>query len=551
MKMYFRKDSNNSEKWDVIDQDFISYLKTVSSIQINNIIMDKFILDDNAIGQLIDNTKSFNNTIIISVPTLGYKNSDRVVELSVNDVIKAYERNKDILSDTQLLAYKKIIYYLGYEYYKQFLSERICGVTYEQIIDELKKNVNEIDDQYICGVKTEDIIDYLSGFPLFLPIRGKNNSEYKFGYLDRANLSLLEKNNIIVNYNRLYFKYSKDKVLNEFKQRQLYVDEFDLNDELKEEVLKDIPDNFNKLQVAYYIYKKLCQCLHYDEEYYATNQKPFDDKKYKDIKELNRIKPGDGVVCYQITMIFAKFCKMLDIPFRLEKYENAKVLKYGGGHLLLVLNVDGYIVKADFATGIISCDMVTEKVYGKVKFFSLENEVERRKQAYDLFIKEADDYFSSIENYEDAKKQYQEMTKNDLSKLSIRERLEIFIDIIKKIDLNIMDSILLVSKIYKNIFSGLYFKNCIFRAIANRNTTNSDMEAEVVFLIAFNENKISDDFLENEYYVIDAYKNVEKVSPEDLKERFDSGIYDYLDDEKLLGIEGGNGEKRSIERYKK
>ena len=46
-----------------------------------------------------------------------------------------------------------------------------------------------------------------------------------------------------------------------------------ISNSLKQEILKDIPKSYKKLDIATYIYIKLCKILSYDEEYLVNNQR--------------------------------------------------------------------------------------------------------------------------------------------------------------------------------------------------------------------------------------------------------------------------------------
>lgn len=75
-----------------------------------------------------------------------------------------------------------------------------------------------------------------------------------------------------------------------------------INDELKEYVYKDMPENLNSEEKAVWIYMKLCETLQYDDS------RIFEDNDNKiNINLLENLKPKSKVICFDFARLYAKF----------------------------------------------------------------------------------------------------------------------------------------------------------------------------------------------------------------------------------------------------
>lgn len=75
-----------------------------------------------------------------------------------------------------------------------------------------------------------------------------------------------------------------------------------INDELKEYVYKDMPENLNSEEKAVWVYMKLCETLQYDDS------RVFEGNDNRiNINLLENVKPKSKVICFDFARLYAKF----------------------------------------------------------------------------------------------------------------------------------------------------------------------------------------------------------------------------------------------------
>ena len=104
-----------------------------------------------------------------------------------------------------------------------------------------------------------------------------------------------------------------------------------INKELSEEVLQKMPKDLSLEEQAMYIYCKLCKELTYDEGYFYREY--LNDGRYNDTfsqEDLENIKPGSKITCWDFSRIFSKMINELDGDI-----ESVIISRGGnGGHFL-------------------------------------------------------------------------------------------------------------------------------------------------------------------------------------------------------------------------
>lgn len=112
------------------------------------------------------------------------------------------------------------------------------------------------------------------------------------------------------NYNLIEKKLKAEK---DAKQHEIVLSDRDepnweINQELKDFVYKDMPENLTAEEKAVWIYMKLCTVLHYNDE------KFFDENWSCEINTsmLENIKPNSYVVCYDFSRVYAKFINTME-----------------------------------------------------------------------------------------------------------------------------------------------------------------------------------------------------------------------------------------------
>lgn len=432
---------------------------------------------------------------------------------------------------------ERIIYYSNPEYInKKLLSKQIIDkLTYKDLVSFLVKDPKETNiekKEEFFGYNGEQFLEILSTYPLFLDNR-------RCSILNKLILSEEEWKNIERNYNKIKYKYEKDKFSGyQLEPFRSVVDEFELNPELEKSIMKEIPPNFNKLQSAYYIYRRLCQKFTYDEMYFYLKNQPKDKSitKHMDITYLSTLKGGEDVICSGISLIYAKFLDKLKISFRITDYQNENVETLSDKHMKVLFKIDDYVISADGAHGLHDSDMVNEKIKGEVKNFEIANTSQKMKNSFlkelmivDKYIKENEELIE----YKDAKEAYKNIKSNSYENISIEERVNLLIDIIESIDMKFFDMINFIDSIQYKIF-GSNDENYKVEFIVNLTK-----EPKLNILIVYNDQKIELDPQSNNYIVITPDKKREVINYEELKLRFEKSIYDFTSPKRnILDLKG-------------
>lgn len=426
----------------------------------------------------------------------------------------------------------KLIKTKEYTFFKENLlnQEVIPNIKYNDVIDLLLKDKEELDEilksETIFGITKNKLIEVLLKPPFnFL---GTSPFYESFNF-EQTLAQKLQRN-----FKYIKYLYSIDEIaVLPFQAGNFDINQVNINPKLANDLLNEIPKEYNNLQKIYYIYRRLCQKFSYDEEYFAGLQKKMYSINHQNINRLEEISDDNNiVVCYEIVMILAKFCHILNIPFIILNKGDEEFRHYGSGHTKLKLKIDDFVITADPADGIIHSDMFYEKIYNKVEKFKLHNSNQRTVDQFTKHTKLVDEYLDKNKKtfiFEDTKDLYYFNSNHSKTNITPNERLELFISIIKKNKTNMMDTLGYFLDIRKNIFNKELDKLCKCVYVCNTNTIDNQKEISVSFVIIYNE--FCDVELnpnQNQYILIDSNKNFTTITFQELKELFDNKILKYI-----------------------
>lgn len=542
--------------------------KTLKGWKINNKLVEKEIkknnisFDDyNAIRELIINNIINNATFlkffIENVKINGYfhfnldfssQNLDTLLITKIDDeIIKNKLKNIKTLTKKQKLILEQIELYTSPNYVLQKnFHKKIenTDVSYQEILNFLIKSPEE------NNIKENQTFFNLSGYQLLEIIKKHPFSINILGIglpLKKIGLSENDKNNIRKNYDKISYYYLENKLANEkFTPARSVIDQFELNANLEKSIMEEIPSEFNKLQKAYFIYKRLCQKFSYDEEYFYLqnyNMRENVSKDHSDINNLSKLENKQSVICTEISLIFAKFLDKLDIPFQILNYDNNYVDKLEYNHMKVRFKYKEYVIDADAADGLFQSDLVREKTRGKTYSFKTINGLQRIDDSFYKEIKIVDDYFekySDILEYKDAKSIYSSLISQNSLTLTNDERLMILEDIISTTNMKYFDLIELLNTAVKNIFPN---KNCVIEFIVNLTETPKLN----ILIIYNNENNILNNYESNQYFVFSPGEPKQVFNYQELKNKFNKNIYDFTSPNRnILNLKeiGDTNEKR-------
>ena len=431
--------------------------------------------------------------------------------------------------------------------YERFSNKEIANnITYSDLFLLLKSSEDEmarmIKDNNFMGVTGEEFYKLL-----FQSIYDGFKINKKL--IDLFNISAVDEEIIYKNIGVIKYYFQPNRVGNvEFVESRNIVDEFTLSDELKECILDGMPANFNKLQKAYYIYRRLCQKFSYDEDFFCYKYVLEDDKDAKkpvidhaDIKRLNDIKVDSDVICTEITMLFAKFLDILEISYQIVDHSRNTNIDYKDSHMKVMFKIGDIVMEADAAHGLMGSDLSREKSYGSVHNFNPLFEVPLRlKETVHDQLALVDEYLNRRKDknqFIDALDVYESLYKKKKN-ISIEDRLKIIMDVIDKTDLKFIDIQQIISTLRKNVFDSCE-DACKIEFIVNRRPLKADKSYELAIVVIYNENGNVNKFpSSNKYIVITSDKNKEQLDFDEIKSRFEDGIYGFAGRDRKIIYEG-------------
>lgn len=171
---------------------------------------------------------------------------------------------------------------------------------------------------------------------------------------------LFSQPNYIEAYDRFFIELDQDMINNITNNQTIH--SFEINDDIKKFVLKDMPSDLTELEKSIYIYSKLCKILDYDLEYYNDNknQKFIAEENISDVDLSN-----NNVVCYTFSYIYSGLLKEIGI----NKIKEATINKgkFANEHAGVEYIVDDIVIMADSTRkGAEIGDLTTLKVENRI-----------------------------------------------------------------------------------------------------------------------------------------------------------------------------------------
>ena len=297
-----------------------------------------------------------------------------------SDEIKKYEYLKNCLTQEYFEENYKSINY--------FYNNKYNTYNFKELFQKLKMKPEEFKYEYLnnkLGINIkDDEIDYLLNS--FVDVLGHNEVYFDANVIE--NYEFLKENIKKVNYNKLSLgnnpKYTKKGIVNE---------------ELKKIILHNIPDNFNKLEKAFYIYLKMCSILDYDEDFaiaisYDNISNEANTSIHNDINNLPNITyKNNKVICQEFCLIYAKMLDEIGIDYEIVGSNN-----YEDGHPKIHLLYDNCIFEADPTISVIDSDICFVKNGIKAKEFSILTKDIYAKERFNKSIEKVYNYISSTYN---------------------------------------------------------------------------------------------------------------------------------------------------------
>lgn len=198
---------------------------------------------------------------------------------------------------------------------------------------------------------------------------------------------LLSQPNYLKAYDEFFNGLDQDMINNITSNQTKH--SFEINADIKNFILKDMPSDLTKLEKAIYIYSKLCKILDYDMEYYNdnANKKFIAEESISDVDLSN-----NNVVCYTFSYIYSGLLREIGI----DQIKEAKINKgeFVNKHASVEFVVDNIVIMADSThAGAEIGDLTTLKVENKINGlrcsqFNIEkqNKVNQAKKKVEMIL---------------------------------------------------------------------------------------------------------------------------------------------------------------------
>lgn len=198
---------------------------------------------------------------------------------------------------------------------------------------------------------------------------------------------LLSQPNYLEAYDEFFNGLDQDMINNITSNQTKH--SFEINADIKNFILKDMPSDLTKLEKAIYIYSKLCKILDYDMEYYNdnANKKFIAEESISDVDLSN-----NNVVCYTFSYIYSGLLREIGI----DQIKEAKINKgeFVNKHASVEFIVDNIVIMADSThAGAEIGDLTTLKVENKINGlrcsqFNIEkqNKVNQAKKKVEMIL---------------------------------------------------------------------------------------------------------------------------------------------------------------------
>lgn len=198
---------------------------------------------------------------------------------------------------------------------------------------------------------------------------------------------LLSQPNYLEAYDKFFNELDQDMINNITSNQTKH--SFEINADIKNFVLKDMPSDLTKLEKAIYIYSKLCKILDYDMEYYNDNA----NKKFVAEESISDVDlSNNNVVCYTFSYIYSGLLREIGI----DQIKEAKINKgeFVNKHASVEFVVDNIVIMADSThAGAEIGDLTTLKVENKINGlrcsqFNIEkqNKVNQAKKKVEMIL---------------------------------------------------------------------------------------------------------------------------------------------------------------------
>ncbi|MGN1371217.1 MAG: hypothetical protein ACI4XM_02955 [Candidatus Coprovivens sp.] len=473
----------------------------------------------------------------------------------------AYRRYDEL---KQSISYDRFLEKNRNNNYNITIEETKYSIPIEQIISFLNLSNEEFDQ--IC--KSNEIKE-INGIPKehFVYAITKFFKEYKLLKSFQFPQSIIDKINAIDSLQKLDIE-AVDKITIISDPN---IDKIEVNEELKNTILENLPTDASELEKAIFIYIKMCKLLTYDDEFYAVNQMGQVARIHENINHVKEITPTNNkVVCYEFNAIYGKTLQEIGLTFSTDQ---ALINGFGGGHANLKFRSSKFLVAADSVTSILLGDITKAKLNQPLVGLKCVNKNQQTQQEfnnaltkmYNLIINKENEKSVETspstevtipqetlpeeqvptESFAETVAKYKRTTKQ-IVHISLAEKLDILMQKVNDSKLVGIDSLSYILHLRKVLFTEEERKeNINISVIRDNELLEQTQSATASAIIAINESSFTNNPESTIYYVYHPKISFQKITLEELKNKFSNGTYDYIQkkDPEIPGISQGGMKK--------
>lgn len=423
-----------------------------------------------------------------------------------------------------------------------------------EISNKIMSNVRMLYRVYASTIIIDNNVSYYDLYRYFYNFNSSTKDDYEYELKSKKVLGLdiedvvnkLNKiwlgNEVLRGFKNMgldYFTehYSRVKIdKDNFIKNKTNLDKVKIDSDFKNSLLREISNtNFNELEKAYYLYRRLCEKLSYDDLYMAMGDVV--NIPHKSIERIESINDKNNlVICHEFVLIFTKLCEFLWIPSQILNGQNRIKTEDSlfQGHSKAVILVNDFIINVDSTKSVMGSDIAKEKLGMNLEGFEYlgssilqQEEFRESLNKVNEYLDKKDKDFKYIDSLEILKRRALRA-----NIVTLEEKKSIILSMFKDYvheDTQISDMAYFLLKCRDAIYGSSNYCNIKY-IVRNK-------PLKVVSLITFSTNGNLEDIENNEYYLYegDIFYNILSSKVEGL---FTSGAYGFIEGDKDKALPG-------------
>lgn len=306
----------------------------------------------------------------------------------------------------------------------------------------------------------------------------------------------------------------------------------EISKELKQNILKGMNPNYNKLEKSIYIYIMLCKTFSYDPLFYINGQRGKVAEYHENINRLKTITgKEDSIVCYEFNTIYGKFLDLIGVNY----YINVKdTSRYGRNHANLSYIINEYIVWADAMVSIMGGDLINAKINYDLNGIKCINKSKSTKAKFNKTLEKIYKHIIRKESINGNSEFeistllsiYRKICGNkNKGKVIFERKVELLIEEINNSNLKEIDAVGYLIKLSRNLFSEKEFKNNYSCVVMKENDKPKEKVCVIITTneVGFEKKK------ENVYMYYTPGNKIKQISENELGSMLKKKKLEYID----------------------